>query len=550
LFNTGSIDWNFNVSYHSTQYRTYSVTDSIPANTTYGYYASMATFYNGDHDYSIGPDGMYSMSVTQTYGGAGGTGGGGIGGGVGNVNGASGIAYSGGGGGGGGDGTCNGGSGGTGVVIISYCGSQIFTGGIVTTSGGKIIHKFTSDGVLSPAISATSSPDLNVTWYKVVPVTNAPSVGQQRVDQGTMQGGYNSIVQWNTIHQLLFATDSSRLLPVTTPWASRYSTAMSSAIYAYYHAGYPGTIPYSTGTDQPDGFYATCRQAWSTLTASMIPSSVLSNISSRYGSEMGANSQVTLYSTSNVNNNYGIMQYNGQANYFIFANDTTILADTWYGNQTGPYTSDFRDPSADHGAGNNYGLSANGPINGYVNSFDLSSINFSTQSWTRIGSGAPSVNDSTLPKTYDYNSRGGLSSPYSKFYYGEDIYIDIYNTNSNSWAASGTHTFALFDSDRGGPGGSSRFGSNPGATSIGVEVSSIPGQDWGYYFSMFNYKPPNSTIVPALPSFTSHGPYVNLTQKMLYATDTAVWNPNTDLKMVGTTPISGNSASGCSGPIS
>ena len=42
-----------------------------------------------------------------------------------------------------------GGAGGSGVVIISYSGSQIFTGGTVTSSGGNTIHTFTSSGTLS-----------------------------------------------------------------------------------------------------------------------------------------------------------------------------------------------------------------------------------------------------------------------------------------------------------------------------------------------------------------------------------------------------------------
>jgi hypothetical protein len=44
------------------------------------------------------------------------------------------------------------GSGGSGVVIISYAGSQAFTGGTVTTSGGNTIHTFTASGSLTGAI--------------------------------------------------------------------------------------------------------------------------------------------------------------------------------------------------------------------------------------------------------------------------------------------------------------------------------------------------------------------------------------------------------------
>jgi hypothetical protein len=39
-----------------------------------------------------------------------------------------------------------GGAGGSGIVIISYLGSQRGTGGTVTSSGGYTIHTFTSSG--------------------------------------------------------------------------------------------------------------------------------------------------------------------------------------------------------------------------------------------------------------------------------------------------------------------------------------------------------------------------------------------------------------------
>jgi hypothetical protein len=44
----------------------------------------------------------------------------------------------------------NGGAGGSGVVIISYAGTQKFTGGTVTSSGGNTIHTFNSSGSLVP----------------------------------------------------------------------------------------------------------------------------------------------------------------------------------------------------------------------------------------------------------------------------------------------------------------------------------------------------------------------------------------------------------------
>jgi hypothetical protein len=49
-------------------------------------------------------------------------------------------------GGGGGGGGTTGANGGSGVVIISYPGAQIGTGGTVTSVGGNTIHTFTSSG--------------------------------------------------------------------------------------------------------------------------------------------------------------------------------------------------------------------------------------------------------------------------------------------------------------------------------------------------------------------------------------------------------------------
>jgi hypothetical protein len=53
------------------------------------------------------------------------------GGGAGSYNGSTGLATA-------------GGAGGSGIVIISYLGSQRGTGGTVTSSGGYTIHTFTS----------------------------------------------------------------------------------------------------------------------------------------------------------------------------------------------------------------------------------------------------------------------------------------------------------------------------------------------------------------------------------------------------------------------
>jgi hypothetical protein len=63
--------------------------------------------------------------------------------------GTAGTANTGGGGGGGGHNNSISGAGGSGIVIISYLGSQRGTGGTVTTSGGYTIHTFTSSGTFT-----------------------------------------------------------------------------------------------------------------------------------------------------------------------------------------------------------------------------------------------------------------------------------------------------------------------------------------------------------------------------------------------------------------
>ena len=95
-----------------------------------------------------------SVTYAGGGGGAGGTanGSGGAGGG-GNANqGAAGVAGTAntGGGGGASYNTYAGGAGGSGTVIISYAGSQVFNGGLVTSSGGNTIHTFNATGALTP----------------------------------------------------------------------------------------------------------------------------------------------------------------------------------------------------------------------------------------------------------------------------------------------------------------------------------------------------------------------------------------------------------------
>ena len=91
---------------------------------------------------------------------AGGIGGGGAGGNTTTLNGTAGAANTGGGGGGGGanaSGSGNGGNGGSGIVIISYVGTPIATGGTITQVGGNTIHTFTSNGTFAFTGSPTAS---------------------------------------------------------------------------------------------------------------------------------------------------------------------------------------------------------------------------------------------------------------------------------------------------------------------------------------------------------------------------------------------------------
>jgi len=96
---------------------------------------SLGTTYAGG-----GGGGSYAGATNGT----GGTGGGGAGGGV------AGTANTGGGGGGAASGANDGGAGGSGVVIIRYqSGTQLGTGGTVTSSGGYYYHTFNSSGTFT-----------------------------------------------------------------------------------------------------------------------------------------------------------------------------------------------------------------------------------------------------------------------------------------------------------------------------------------------------------------------------------------------------------------
>lgn len=119
----------------------------------------------GTSTYYAGGGGGAGGTGFITTPGAGGLGGGGAGGDTTTFVGVAGTANTGGGGGAGaynGSAWFTGGAGGSGVVIISYPAPQIFWGGFVTTSGGNIIHTFTTSGSLAPITTSVTATYLQV----------------------------------------------------------------------------------------------------------------------------------------------------------------------------------------------------------------------------------------------------------------------------------------------------------------------------------------------------------------------------------------------------
>jgi len=124
--------------------------------------------------------------------GSGGSGGGGAGGAGASSNGTAGTANTGGGGGGCSTSSTSG-AGGSGIVIVSYTsGVALATGGTITSSGGQIIHTFTSSGTFT----YTGTPSFNTSGGANVTKTlsvgaNADIAGQTYCAQF---GQYNSSV--------------------------------------------------------------------------------------------------------------------------------------------------------------------------------------------------------------------------------------------------------------------------------------------------------------------------------------------------------------------
>ena len=118
--------------------------------------AGQASTVTGTSIYYGGGGGTAGGNGYETSaGGAGGSGGGGTGSTCCSTPGTIGSDGFGGGGGGGGINWCGqtycaGNRGGNGVVIVSYVGAQVYTGGTRTTNNGLYIHTFTSTGYLAP----------------------------------------------------------------------------------------------------------------------------------------------------------------------------------------------------------------------------------------------------------------------------------------------------------------------------------------------------------------------------------------------------------------
>jgi hypothetical protein len=135
-----------------------------------------------------------------TYAGGGGALGGSTGGtGGGGAAGVAGTTNTGGGGGASAS-AAGSGSGGSGTVIISYAGSQVFNGGLVTSSGGNTIHTFNATGALTPVTNNLNN-SLRFRASNSASLSRTPTIAgnQQKwtwsgwIKRGTLGGTYNQI---------------------------------------------------------------------------------------------------------------------------------------------------------------------------------------------------------------------------------------------------------------------------------------------------------------------------------------------------------------------
>jgi hypothetical protein len=162
-----------------------------------------STYYAGG-----GGGGFYSTSGfglgggTATVANKGGAGDGSPTGVVGNA----GVANTGGGAGGAGGGnTAIGAAGGSGTVIISYAGSQVFNGGLVTSSGGNTIHTFNATGALTPLTNnLNNSLRFRASASAYLTRTNTSKGNSQKftysawIKRGTLSGNYIGLLSSNS----------------------------------------------------------------------------------------------------------------------------------------------------------------------------------------------------------------------------------------------------------------------------------------------------------------------------------------------------------------
>jgi len=207
--------------------------------------AGSASSISGSSVYYAGGGGGAANSGTTA--GAGGTGGGGAGGlGTGGTAGTVNL----GGGGGGGNGANAGGNGGSGVVIISYAGSQVFNGGLVTSSGGNTIHTFNATGALTPLtnnlnnslrfrlsasayLNRTPSQASNRTTYTWSAWVKRGSLGNYFTlfGAGTTAPTYD-VIRFNSSDQLEFFTAGAASVDVVTTQVFRDPSAWYHIVVA------------------------------------------------------------------------------------------------------------------------------------------------------------------------------------------------------------------------------------------------------------------------------------------------------------------------------
>jgi hypothetical protein len=345
---------------------------------------------------------------------------------------------------------------------------------------GQTVHPSTSNSPAAPS-TTSNSPDSGVTWYKIL--TNSVSSQLSAVlNQGTLAGGYNGSSIWNEITNIKFATDSSTLMPETLPWATRYSSAHSTSQYAYYHTG-TVTDNYTTGGNLSTPAQ-TAKQSWTTGVVVLI-SSTRPTVSGTQAVTFQSGSSIDVSSA-----NIGVIQYGATADYINFTTDTWAT-----------------DPKYIPPVAEAYGFAASGSLFSYATSSNVQKFNWTSGSWTSTGRAAPSTGA----------TRGGMSTGWNKAYNGWYQYMDKYDESVDAWTAISS-SWPSF-----------------------LEISTITGQNWGYWFGI-----PYTTSTP--------GTYAPASRKTLYATDTTFDNPQTAVGVggwgenVGGGPLSGNSACTANGP--